>query len=269
MTLYDINDDKLTPSEIEFDRESKLQRLTENNLEELFNLQFVDTEFEYKRLRIDTLAFNPETNSFVIIEYKNKLEYSVIDQGFSYLALLLNNKYYFIKKYNELTGLNLQLDDFDFSKNEKNSNYCNTISTCVNALFNSKRILNSSYISKILSKWVDNIFGKNQLPKKKEDYLESYNIYNKLAYEQKVDLEKKIMKNYELYKNGKISEKKYKEKIREKICYILNFGINPKQILVESNEYEGKIKSFDLVYKSHKTSENKYIYFNNIRNDSY
>lgn len=115
MTLYDINEDKLTPSKIDFDRESKLQRLTENNLEELFNLQFVETEFEYKRLRIDTLAFNRETNSFVIIEYKNKLEYSVIDQGFSYLSLLLNNKYYFIKRYNEITGLNLDIDDFDFS----------------------------------------------------------------------------------------------------------------------------------------------------------
>ena len=52
MTLYDIDGDKLTPSQIDFDRESKLQRLTENNLEELFNLQFVDTEFEYKRLRM-------------------------------------------------------------------------------------------------------------------------------------------------------------------------------------------------------------------------
>lgn len=116
MTLYDIEGDKLKPSQIEFDRESKLQRLTENNLEELFNLQFVDTEFEYKRLRIDTLAFNTRTNSFVIIEYKNKLEYSVIDQGFSYLALLLNNKYYFIKKYNEITGFNLDIDDFDFTQ---------------------------------------------------------------------------------------------------------------------------------------------------------
>ena len=116
MTLYDIKGDKLIPSEIDFDRESKLQRLTENNLEELFNLKFVDTEFEYKRLRIDTLAFDTENNSFVIIEYKNKLEYSVIDQGFSYLSLLLNNKYYFIKKYNELTDSNLDIEDFDFTK---------------------------------------------------------------------------------------------------------------------------------------------------------
>lgn len=116
MALYDINGDKLTPSKIDFDRESKLQRLTENNLEELFDLQFVQTEFEYKKLRIDTLAFNTKTHSFIIIEYKNKLEYSVIDQGFSYLSLLLNNKYYFIKKYNEITGLNLDIEDFDFSK---------------------------------------------------------------------------------------------------------------------------------------------------------
>lgn len=116
MALYDINGDKLTPSKIDFDRESKLQRLTENNLEELFDLQFVQTEFEYKKLRIDTLAFNTKTHSFVIIEYKNKLEYSVIDQGFSYLSLLLNNKYYFIKKYNEITGLNLDIEDFDFSE---------------------------------------------------------------------------------------------------------------------------------------------------------
>lgn len=116
MTLYDIKGDKLMPSEIDFDRESKLQRLTENNLEELFNLKFVDTEFEYKRLRIDTLAFDTENNSFVIIEYKNKLEYSVIDQGFSYLSLLLNNKYYFIKKYNELTDSNLDIEDFNFTK---------------------------------------------------------------------------------------------------------------------------------------------------------
>ena len=123
MALYDINGDKLTPSKIDFDRESKLQRLTENNLEELFDLQFVQTEFEYKQLRIDTLAFNTKTNSFVIIEYKNKLEYSVIDQGFSYLSLLLNNKYYFIKKYNEITGLNLDIEDFDFSKT-KNNDYC-------------------------------------------------------------------------------------------------------------------------------------------------
>ena len=48
MALYDINGDKLTPSKIDFDRESKLQRLTENNLEELFDLQFVQTEFVYK-----------------------------------------------------------------------------------------------------------------------------------------------------------------------------------------------------------------------------
>ena len=40
MTLYDIDGDKLKPSKIDFDRESKIQSLTQNNLEELFNLKF-------------------------------------------------------------------------------------------------------------------------------------------------------------------------------------------------------------------------------------
>lgn len=115
MTLYDINGDKLTPSEIDFDRESKLHRLTQNNLEELFNLELILGECEYKGLRIDTLAFDNENKSFVIIEYKNKLEYSVIDQGFSYLALVINNKDFFIKKYNEKNNTHLNCDDFDFN----------------------------------------------------------------------------------------------------------------------------------------------------------
>ena len=39
-------------------------------MEEVFNLKFVASEFQLDNLRIDTLAFNEETNSFVIIEYK-------------------------------------------------------------------------------------------------------------------------------------------------------------------------------------------------------
>ena len=50
----------------------ELQTLTEKNLEELFGLKFVATEFQVDNLRIDTLAFNEETKSFVIIEYSIK-----------------------------------------------------------------------------------------------------------------------------------------------------------------------------------------------------
>jgi hypothetical protein len=47
-----------------------MQKLTENNLDSIFGLEFIATEFQLHNLRIDTLAFDNETNSFVIIEYK-------------------------------------------------------------------------------------------------------------------------------------------------------------------------------------------------------
>ena len=117
MTLYQINNEKLDHiKKVNFDYEKDLQKLTENNLEELFNLQFVETEFQVDNLRIDTLAFNIESNSFVIIEYKNTKNYSVIDQGYSYLSLLLNNKAEFVLKYNENIGVNLKKSDIDWSQ---------------------------------------------------------------------------------------------------------------------------------------------------------
>ena len=117
MPIYNIENEKLTPiKQVKFKNERELQRLTENNLEELFGLKFVASEFQVDNLRIDTLAFNEETKSFVIIEYKNVKNYSVIDQGYSYLSLLLNNKAEFVLKYNIVFGATLSKDDFDFSQ---------------------------------------------------------------------------------------------------------------------------------------------------------
>ena len=65
------------------------------------HLNFVKTEFAINNFRIDTLAFDDELNSFVIIEYKKDRSFSVIDQGYAYLALMLNNKADFILEYNE------------------------------------------------------------------------------------------------------------------------------------------------------------------------
>ena len=117
MPIYNIDNEKLTLiKHVKFKNERELQTLTEKNLEELFGLKFVATEFQVDNLRLDTLAFNEETKSFVIIEYKNVKNYSVIDQGYSYLSLLLNNKAEFVLKYNIVFGTTLSKDDFDFSQ---------------------------------------------------------------------------------------------------------------------------------------------------------
>jgi hypothetical protein len=56
--------------EEQFPLEREVQRLTEINLQDLFDLVFVKSEFELHGLRIDTLAFDIESGAFVIIEYK-------------------------------------------------------------------------------------------------------------------------------------------------------------------------------------------------------
>lgn len=117
MPIYNIKENNLSLiKKLDFKNERELQRLTENNLEELFNLKFIATEFQVDNLRIDTLAYDSETNSFVIIEYKNVKNYSVIDQGYSYLSLLLNNKAEFVLKYNQVFDKNNGKEDFDFTQ---------------------------------------------------------------------------------------------------------------------------------------------------------
>lgn len=64
-----------------FTNEKELQTLIESNLENLFNLKFVATEFPVEKFRLDTVAYDEETKSFVIIEYKKGKRFSVIDQG--------------------------------------------------------------------------------------------------------------------------------------------------------------------------------------------
>jgi len=95
--------------------EKDIQQVVESNLVEIFNLQFVASELTVEKFRVDTLAFDEESNSFVIIEYKKGNSYSVVDQGYSYLSVMLNNKADFILEYNERLDQSLRRDDVDWS----------------------------------------------------------------------------------------------------------------------------------------------------------
>ncbi len=102
--------------ELQIDLEKDIQNLTEANLELAFDLKFISSEFSLHNFRIDTLAFDDENNSFVIIEYKRDRSFSIIDQGYAYLSLMLNNKADFILEYNEKTGNSLKREDVDWSQ---------------------------------------------------------------------------------------------------------------------------------------------------------
>ena len=99
-----------------FTLEKEIQNILESNTEEIFNLRFVTSEFSLDGLRFDSVCFNEETKSFVIIEYKKDSSSSVIDQGFAYLSTMLNNKADLILEYNETTEKTLKKNEVDWNQ---------------------------------------------------------------------------------------------------------------------------------------------------------
>ena len=117
MAIYEIDNGNLNPvKSIPFTQEKEIQITTEKNLNVIFGLDFVRTEFALSNFRMDTLAFDPQSNSFVIIEYKKSESFSIIEQGTAYLALMLNNKADFILEYNENMQNTLKKSDVDWSQ---------------------------------------------------------------------------------------------------------------------------------------------------------
>ena len=117
MKLFKLNKTNLNEVEqIPFKLEKDIQSLVEVNVESVFNLKFIQSELSVDKYRIDTLCFDEENNSFVIIEYKKGKSYSVIDQGYTYLQLLLNNKSDFLLVLSQHFNKVLRMEDIDWSQ---------------------------------------------------------------------------------------------------------------------------------------------------------
>ena len=100
----------------DFKNEKELQTFFERNIETIFGCKLIDTEFSVGNFRIDSLAFDEETKSFRIIEYKNVRNASLVDQGYTYLKLMLERKADFVLQYNIKTKLSLTIKDIDWSQ---------------------------------------------------------------------------------------------------------------------------------------------------------
>ena len=117
MKLFDIGNKKVEEVEqLSFKLEKDIQNLIEPNVETFFGLKFIKSEFTVDKYRIDTLCFNEETNSFVIIEYKKGNSYSVIDQGYTYLQLLLNHKSDFLLVLSQYFNKVMRFEEVDWSQ---------------------------------------------------------------------------------------------------------------------------------------------------------
>lgn len=117
MNLYQTSKNQLhTLKEKPFKLEREIQNLFEQNFTLLTGLEFVKSEFTIKGKRIDTLAYDIQSNAFIIIEYKRDKNVSVVDQGFTYLGLMLENKADFVLTYNETLNKNLHSSKVDWSQ---------------------------------------------------------------------------------------------------------------------------------------------------------
>lgn len=117
MIIYNNTGSRLVQiKEKPFKLEREIQSIFESNLQNIMGLLFVKSEFTIKNKRIDTLAYDKQTNAFIIIEYKRDKNYSVVDQGLTYLNLMLQNKAEFILTYNETLKDILHSKDVDWSQ---------------------------------------------------------------------------------------------------------------------------------------------------------
>mgnify|MGYP000018336741 FL=1 len=116
--LYKKESGKLIKLEDDgFHNEKELQKFVEENIEELLGLKFIATEFSISdRRRVDTLAYDEESNAFVIIEDKNVKNSSLVDQGFSYLSVALDRKESLVLQFNGMMNAQKKVGDFDWSQ---------------------------------------------------------------------------------------------------------------------------------------------------------
>ncbi len=125
MAIFKNNNSKLTYVKAQkLALEKDIQKLTEGNLDVIFGLKFIsgslNREFSVRAneqdFYLDTLAFDESKQSFVIIEYKKEKSFSVIDQGFAYLAAMLNNQAEFILEANEKLGKSFSKKDINWEE---------------------------------------------------------------------------------------------------------------------------------------------------------
>ncbi len=94
--------------DIGFGDEDQLHRLIESNIGTLFRgLTFLRREFrelDGGQHIPDTVAFDKQQNTFVVIEYKNKLDRGVIDQAKAYLKYMKKNRHALMVEYVKSEG---------------------------------------------------------------------------------------------------------------------------------------------------------------------
>jgi predicted transport protein len=243
--IFQINNNNKVKqvSEKDFNLEKEIQNLVENNMAELLNLEFITSEFTINNFRIDTLGFDKESNSFMIVEFKRGRNESLIDQGYTYLNILFDRKADFVLKYNEVKNKTLKISDIDWEQSRvifispKFTDYqikANDFRNNPIELIQIKRYENDTIeIDKI--KKNSNIKLETNLGENSDSVLSNVDRQIKVYTEENhlVDITDNVK---ELY-----------FKVKDKILELDNIDLNPKKFYIS---FQGKTNIVDVILRS-------------------
>lgn len=232
MSIYNHNKGLHLIQEKSFKYEKEIQKLVESNLNTLLNLHFIKSEFSLNNFRIDTLAFDLEAKSFVIIEFKKDKTFSVIDQGYAYLSLMLNNKADFILEYNEHQTNTLKRSDVDWSQSK-------VIFISPNFTNYQKEAINFKDLP--IELWEIKQFENNTISfeqVEKANTIESIKTITKSSNEniEKVNKEIKVFTENDHLAKAEFNTRELYEKLKERIINLDdNINVKPKKQTIGFN----------------------------------
>ena len=102
-----------------FTNERSIQDMIGNNIKVVFpGYEHVKQEFALRSNRIDTVAFNAKTKSFMFIEYKKGKSADVVNQAMEYLGTVNENRGEFLHQYGHVSGKLYKKNDIAWNKNK-------------------------------------------------------------------------------------------------------------------------------------------------------
>jgi len=206
------------------------------------DLKFIATEFSIESYRFDSVAYNEEAKSFVIIEYKRGKNESLVDQGYAYLYTLLNRKADFVLLYNEVTGESKGIKDFDWTQTRivlispQFTDYQKNATAFINMPFELYEV--KQYESGIVAVTPINenkTIKSNSVDTTKDDKVS------------KVSKEIVIYTEDDLLVKGDENVKEIYSELKNRIIELGNVKIEPKKLYIA---FKGKTNICDVVSKS-------------------
>lgn len=237
-----------------FKLEKDIQSFVEKHIPDILGeeYEFVCTEFSVGNFRIDTLAFNKETKSFILIEDKKVENKSLVDQGLTYLKLLKDRRADFILKYNEIKKTNYNINDIDISQSKV---------IFFSPYYNKYQIYSSDYqnipfdLYKI-TKYEDDIVDIEKIEKTSKEKFNN-EIFKELTKEDKNEI--KVYTEEDHLSRASEALKETYEALKDKILELGDIDIDVKKVYIA---FKGRRNIVDI-----EVMQKKLIAFINVKKD--